>query len=101
MAWRRLGLCVLVVLWLGGCATYNESGQSDTLSVGQRETDLVARKGPPQEILEAPGGGKIYAYTTIIMDQVAAMGGGAWAKPDQVYYWLNQKGVITPFWLSQ
>jgi len=95
MGWQQLGLCVLVFLWLGGCATHNDFGQSDTLSVGQRETDLRARKGPPQEILEVPGKGKILVYTTIKMDQVAAMGGGVWAKPDQVYYWLDQQGVIT------
>ena len=95
MEWRRLGLWLLVVLWLGGCATDGALGRGDTLRVGQRETDLVARKGQPQEVLPAPGGGKIYVYTTIKMDQVAAMGGGAWAKPDQVYYWLNEQGVIT------
>lgn len=95
MAWRRLGLCALVVLWLVGCATHNDFGQSDTSSVGQQEKDLLIRQGPPQEILKAPGGGKIYVYTTIKMDQVAAMGGGAWAKRDQVYYWLNSQGVIT------
>jgi hypothetical protein len=95
MEWRRLGLCLLVVLWLGGCATNGGLEKEGTLRVGQRESDLVARKGQPQEVLPGTGGGKIYIYTTLNLDQVAAMGGGAWAKPDQVYYWLDNQGVIT------
>ena len=70
-------------------------GLSDSLSVGQREEDLVARKGQPQEIQPEPGGGKTYVYTTSNIDQMATMGGGAWAKPDQVYYHINGQGVIT------
>jgi hypothetical protein len=95
MKWRRLGLGLLVLLWLGGCAGSGGPGQGDTLSVGQREEELVARKGQPQEVQPEPGGGKIYVYTTGNLDQVAVMGGGAWVKPDQVYYWLDNQGVIT------
>jgi hypothetical protein len=95
MKWRRLGLGLLVLLWLGGCASSGGPGHGDTLSVGQREEELVARKGQPQEVQPEPGGGKIYVYTAGNLDQVAVMGGGAWVKPDQVYYWLNNQGVIT------
>ncbi len=95
MRWRRLGPGLLVLLWLGGCASSGGPGYGDTLSVGQREEDLVARQGQPQEVQPGPDNGKIYVYTTYNLDQVAAMGGGAWGKPDQVYYWLNDQGVIT------
>ena len=95
MKWRRFGWGLLVVVCLSGCASSGGPGHGDTLSVGQREADLVARKGQPQEVQPAPDGGKIYVYTTYSLDQVAAMGGGAWNKPDQVYYWLNDQGVIT------
>jgi len=70
-------------------------GAGDTLGVGQRVEDLVARQGQPQEIQPGPGGGKTYVYTTANLDQTAAMGGGAWVKPDQVHYRLNDQGVIT------
>lgn len=69
-------------------------GLSDSLSVGQREEDLVARKGQPQEIQPEPGGGKTYVYTTSNIDQMATMGGGAWDKPDQVYCHIHDQGVI-------
>ncbi len=95
MRWRRLGPGLLVLLWLGGCASSGGPGYGDTLSVGQREEELVARQGQPQEVQPGPGNGKIYVYTTYNLDQVAAMGGGAWGKPDQVYYWLDDRGVIT------
>jgi hypothetical protein len=95
MKWRRFGWGLLVVVCLGGCASSGGPGHGETLSVGQREADLVARKGQPQEVQPAPGGGKIYVYTTYSLDQVAAMGGGAWNKPDQMYYWLNDQGIIT------
>jgi outer membrane protein assembly factor BamE (lipoprotein component of BamABCDE complex) len=93
MRWRRLALGLLVVVWLGGCVSGPRP--SDTLSVGQRQEELVARKGQPQEIRPEPGGGKTYIYTTENLDQTAIMGGGAWVKPDQVYYHINEQGVIT------
>jgi hypothetical protein len=92
MIWRRVGLGLLALMWLCGCA----SGLGgDTLGVGQREADLVARLGQPQEIEPGPGGGKTYIYTTENLDQTAIMGGGAWVKPDQVYYDINGQGIIT------
>ena len=60
----------------------------------EREEDLVARKGQPQEIQPEPGGGKTYVYTTSNIDQMATMGGGAWDKPDQVYCHIHDQGVI-------
>lgn len=95
MRWTRFGFGLLLLVWLGGCAGPGRPGPGDTLSVGQRQAELVARKGQPQEVQPGPGGGKIYIYTTYSLDQVAAMGGGAWNRPDQVYYWLDDQGVIT------
>jgi hypothetical protein len=95
MTWRCFGLGLLVLLWLSACASHGGPSSFETLSVGQREADLVARKGPPQEIQTAAGGGKIYIYTTHSIDPLAALSGGAWSKPYQVYYWLNDQGVIT------
>jgi hypothetical protein len=94
MRWRRIGLGLLALIWLGGCAG-GGLRYGDTLGVGQREADLVARQGQPQEIKPAPGGGKTYIYTTDNLDQTAALGGGAWVKPEQVYYDINEQGVIT------
>ena len=87
-----LGLLALAMVWLGGCA--RGPGLSDSLSVGQREEELVARKGQPQKIQPEPGGGKTYVYTTSNIDQMATMGGGAWDKPDQVYCHIHDQGVI-------
>uniref|UniRef100_A0A7C3V9R8 Outer membrane protein assembly factor BamE n=1 Tax=Desulfobacca acetoxidans TaxID=60893 RepID=A0A7C3V9R8_9BACT len=92
---RRGGFVLVLMMWLGlgGCA--GGPGFRDTVGVGQREADLVARRGQPQEIQPAPGGGRFYIYTSDNLDQTAAMGGGAWVKPDQEYYRLNDQGVIT------
>lgn len=94
MNWRRWGI-FLVVLGLGGCAAGGGRISEETPQVGQREAELVAQKGQPQEVKPLPGGGKIYVYTRYRLDQVAAMGGGAWGKPDEWYFWLNDQGVIT------
>jgi hypothetical protein len=94
MRWRRIGLGLLALLWLGGCAG-GGLRYGDTLSAGQREADLVARLGQPQEIKPGPGGGKTYIYTTDNLDQMATMGGGAWVKPEQVYYDISPQGIIT------
>jgi hypothetical protein len=94
MMWRRIGLGLLALMWLGGCAG-GGLRYGDTLGVGQREADLVARLGQPQEIKPGPGGGKTYIYTTDNMDQMASMSGGAWVKPSQVYYEINAQGIIT------
>ena len=90
--WFGLGLATMMCL--GACARGGGLA-GDTLSVGQRQEELVARKGQPQEIQPGPGGGKTYIYTTSNLDQTAIMGGGAWVKPDQVYYHINDQGVIT------
>ncbi len=94
MRWRRFGLGLLVLIWLGGCAS-GGPGSGGTLYAGQRVEDLVARLGQPTEIKPGPGGGKTYIYTTENLDQTAIMGGGAWVKPDQVYYDINEQGIIT------
>jgi hypothetical protein len=94
MRWRRIGLGLLALIFLGGCASGGPR-YDDTLGAGQRVEDLVARKGQPQEINPGPGSGKTYIYTTENLDQTAIMGGGAWVKPEQVYYEINQQGVIT------
>lgn len=92
---RRWWCKFLVILSLSGCAAGSAWSPGDTLPVGQREAELVAQKGQPQEVKPLPEGGKIYVYRQHRLDQVAAMGGGAWGKPDEVYYWLNEQGVIT------
>jgi len=94
MMWRRMASCLLALIWLGGCAG-GGLRYGDTLGVGQREADLVARLGQPQEIKPGPGGGKTYIYTTDNLDQMATMSGGAWVKPSQVYYDINAQGIIT------
>jgi hypothetical protein len=94
MRWPWIGLGLLTLLWLGGCAG-GGLRYGDTMAVGQREAELVARQGQPQEIKPGPGGGKTYIYTTENLDQMATMGGGAWVKPEQVYYDINQQGIIT------
>jgi hypothetical protein len=95
MKWRQLGLGLLGLAVLSGCAGRGGLGSGATVGSGQRVEDLVARQGKPQEIQPGPGGGKIYVYTTNNLDQTAAMGGGAWVKPDQVHYRINDQGVIT------
>jgi hypothetical protein len=94
MRWAWIGLGLLSLLWLGGCAG-GGLRYGDTLNVGQREADLVARQGQPQEIKPGPGGGKTFIYTTDNLDQMGTMSGGAWVKPEQVYYEINAQGIIT------
>lgn len=88
--WLLAYLILGLLMALGGCA-----GPAETLTVGQREGDLVARFGPPQEVHPGPSGGKIFVYTSYGLEPTAAMGGGAWNRPEQVHYWLDQEGVIT------
>ncbi len=93
-----LGFCLgvlAVVGFLGGCAGKENFGLADTLRVGQQESELVAQKGTPQEILPNPQGGKIYIYERSYMEQMAAMGGGVLEKTEQVYYYLDPQGRIT------
>ncbi|MGQ9688729.1 MAG: DUF3192 domain-containing protein [Desulfobaccales bacterium] len=92
----RFSFGLLLLLGLSGCAGPGGGvGSSDTLRVGQREADLLARHGQPQEVQPVPAGGKIYIYTSYGLEQTAAMGGGAWNRLDQIYYWLDDQGVIT------
>ena len=95
MGTRQFGPGLLLLFWLYGCAGPGGLASGDTLQVGQREETLLALRGQPQEVQPAPGGGKIYIYTSYGIEQTAVMGGGAWNRPDQVYYWLNDQGVIT------
>lgn len=94
MRWRRWGIGLMICL-LGGCAAGGGVVPGEPLRVGQRESDLVAQKGQPQEVRPGPGNAKIYVYTERKLDQVAILGGGAWGKPDEVHYWLDDQGVIT------
>jgi hypothetical protein len=92
------GFCLGVLVaagFLGGCAGKEGLGLADTLNVGQQESELVAQKGTPQEILPNPQGGKIYIYQRYHMDQMAALGGGVMGRTEQVYYYLDPQGRIT------
>jgi hypothetical protein len=89
----RLGLAVVLLFWINSCAAIK--GTSDTIEVGQKEAELTVTRGQPQEILPNPQGGKIYVYTAYSMDQLAVMGSGAWARPEQTYYWLDPQGIVT------
>lgn len=95
MVRRNFGLWLLVVVWLGGCGGDGALKKSEPPGVGLGEADLVAKAGQPQKILPGPDGGKIFVYTRYNLDQVAAMGGGAWSKPDQMYYHLDARGIVT------
>jgi len=94
MRWRILGSLVLATFWLGGCAGADLMGPKPGPQVGQGKAELVAQKGQPQEILPGPQGGEIYIYQRTRIDHMASMGGGAWGKPEDIYYWLDSKGTI-------
>jgi hypothetical protein len=81
----------LVIVW--GCAA-GQTSSTYTSPVGTSEADLLAQKGQPQKTIARPEGGKILVYETQRMDQVAVMGGGAWGKTEQTYYWLNPQGKV-------
>jgi hypothetical protein len=89
-----LGLVGLALLGLSSCTTGQGRGNFAG-SVGMNETQLVAQKGQPQQIIDAPGGEKILVYETTRIDQMAIMGPGAWGKPEQTYYWLDAQGKVT------
>jgi hypothetical protein len=91
----RLWLVWIMLLVTAGCATgLAESTGKVSGAVGMHETDLIAAKGQPQQVIPTPEGGKILVYETSRMDQVAVMGSGAWGKPEEVYYWLNPQGQV-------
>lgn len=91
----RFGLVVVLLFWVNACAAREGTVGSDKIEAGQTEAELAKKRGQPQEILPAPQGGKIYVYTTYSIDQVSVMGSGAWAKPEQTYYWLDPQGIVT------
>ena len=90
----QLWLVGLVLVGLSGCVTGQNNGDYAG-AVGMKEAQLVAQRGQPQQIIDAPDGGKILVYETSRMDQMAIMGNGAWAKPEQVYYWVDAQGDVT------
>ena len=89
-----LGLVGLALLGLSSCTTGPGRGNFAG-SVGMNETQLVAQKGLPQQIIDSPGGEKILVYETTSIDQKAIMGSGAWRKPEQTYYRLDAQGKVT------
>jgi len=90
------GLLVMLIIYcLGGCAGREVATTESSPGIGMRESDLIAQKGQPQQILTDPQGGKILVYQDYRLDQMAAMRGGVWSKPEQVHYLLDSSGVVT------
>jgi hypothetical protein len=92
--YRYLSLVALALLGLSSCIAAQSQGDLSG-AVGMNEAQLVAQRGQPQKIIDAPAGGKILVYETVRMQQTAIMGSGAWDKPEQVYYWLDSEGKVT------
>lgn len=90
----QLWLVGLALLGLSSCIAGQSNGNFAG-AVGMKEAQLVAQKGQPQKIVDAPDGGKILVYETSRMDQMAIMGTGAWGKPEQTNYWLDAQGNVT------
>ncbi len=88
-------LAMMIICCLAGCAGMEAVGTESASGVGLRETELIAQKGQPQQILPDPSGGKILVYQNYRLDQTAGMRGGVWSKPEQVHYWLDSQGVVT------
>lgn len=88
-----LWLAGMALLLVGGCAAGQTSGISAG-TVGMYEAELVGQIGQPQQIIDRPEGGKILVYKKQYLDRIAVMGGGAWSKPEQVYYWVDAQGKI-------
>jgi hypothetical protein len=89
-----LWLVGMALLGLSSCVTGQNSGNFAG-AVGMQEAELVAQKGQPQQIIDAPAGGRVLVYETSRMDQAAIMGSGHWGKTEQIYYWLNAQGNVT------
>ncbi len=90
----RLWLVGLALLGLSSCIT-GQSKENYAGAVGMKEAQVVAQRGQPQQVINAPDGGKILVYETSRIDQMAIMGAGAWSKPEQVYYRLDAQGNVT------
>ena len=88
-----LCLAGMALLIIGGCAAAQTSGNSAG-AVGMNEAELVSQIGSPQQTIARVEGGKILVYEKQRLDQVAVMGGGAWGKPEQMYYWLDAQGKV-------
>jgi hypothetical protein len=88
-----LWLAGMALLMVGACATGQTNGDSIG-TVGMQEAQLIGEKGQPRQIIDRPEGGKILVYDKQRLDQVAVMGGGAWGKPEQMYYWLDAQGKV-------
>jgi len=89
-----LAVVALALFGLSGCITAQSKGDLSG-AVGINEAQLVAQRGQPQKIIDAPAGGKILVYETSRIDHIAIMGTGAWSKPEQIYYWLDSQGKVT------
>jgi hypothetical protein len=92
--YRHLAMVALALFGLSSCVTAQSQGDLSG-AVGMDEAQLVAQRGQPQKIIDAPAGGKILVYETSRMDHMAIMGPGAWGKPEQFYYWLDSQGKVT------
>jgi hypothetical protein len=88
-------LLMLIICCLGGCAGRELGTTESSPGIGTRESDLIAQKGQPQQILTDPPRGKILVYQNDRLDQMAGMRGGVWSKPEQVHYSLDSSGVVT------
>jgi hypothetical protein len=86
-------LAGIALLIIGGCATGLTNGNYAG-AVGMSEAELLSQKGQPQQTIARPEGGKILVYDKQRLDQVAVMGGGAWGKTEQMYYWLDAQGKV-------
>jgi hypothetical protein len=90
---RYLWLVGMALLIVGGCAE-GQTNRNAPGVVGMQEAELMGAKGQPQQTIATPEGGKILVYENQRLDQVAVMGGGAWGKTEQTYYWLDAQGKV-------
>jgi Protein of unknown function (DUF3192) len=88
-----LWLAGMALLIVGGCVA-GQTISNYAGAVGMSEAELLSQQGQPQQTIARPEGGKILVYDKQRLDQVAVMGGGAWGKPEQMYYWLNAQGKV-------
>lgn len=88
-------MAMTIICCLGGCAGNGAVITGSPPGIGLRESDLIAQKGQPQQILPDPSGGKVLVYQDYRLDQMAGMRGGVWSKPEEVHYRLDSQGVVT------